>query len=255
MRNRAKRVPRAFTLIELLVVIAIIALLVSMLMPSLSRAKSITQATVSLTHVRQIGSWASMTSENNGGYVVYNGMPDPPLHSYDYYYQGLEKETVWSAQIAEDMGFNVVSSGNSLLKDPQYKKSRPATVADAGGNESLLEGCHVDYGLNAYMGGWARYYHSPEPRRLTELTSEVYLFAPGGKRLGEFWTPDDGYTAPYSENSYVSQFSWPWAWKPSILMTDVQAPFLFGDFHAEFVSWEQRDAMTNDELTRFYENP
>jgi len=57
---------KGFTLVELLVVVSIIALLISILLPTLSRAKEITKQMICSTHLSGIGkAWALYQSENN----------------------------------------------------------------------------------------------------------------------------------------------------------------------------------------------
>ena len=66
-----KRKNVGFTLIELLVVISIIALLVSILMPALNKAKQQATATVCLANIRSLTQGYIMYSDDNGGRIVY----------------------------------------------------------------------------------------------------------------------------------------------------------------------------------------
>src|SRR5262245_35363384 len=66
---------RAFTLIELLVVIAIIALLIAIIMLSLSSAKQTGIATKCLSQLRVLGQGKIMYSQNNEDVLVAGRLP------------------------------------------------------------------------------------------------------------------------------------------------------------------------------------
>ncbi|MHC4718208.1 MAG: type II secretion system protein [Planctomycetota bacterium] len=65
----SRRKGKAFTLVELLVVVAILALLITILMPSLNRAKVLAQTTICQTKLHNIGRAAMLYAADNNDMV------------------------------------------------------------------------------------------------------------------------------------------------------------------------------------------
>ena len=68
---------KGFTLVELLVVISIIALLISLLLPSLAKARKEAVSTVCLSNLRELGQATLEYSDSNRGAVIPYGWDFP----------------------------------------------------------------------------------------------------------------------------------------------------------------------------------
>ncbi|HVY70766.1 MAG TPA: type II secretion system protein [Verrucomicrobiae bacterium] len=77
------RLPEAFTLIELLVVIAIIAILASLLLPALARAKNKAFTARCLSNLKQFGITLNMYTADNTEHFPYSGRDWPQLPFVD----------------------------------------------------------------------------------------------------------------------------------------------------------------------------
>jgi prepilin-type N-terminal cleavage/methylation domain-containing protein/prepilin-type processing-associated H-X9-DG protein len=110
-----------FTLVELLVVISIIALLLSIIMPALGKARESARSLVCKSNLRGINMAASLWSEDNDGWAVGTswawpnpiGTIDNPssLQNYTNSVRGQEKRNIFACPSAKNAGFFGWSTG------------------------------------------------------------------------------------------------------------------------------------------------
>ncbi len=126
MKKNLKRRARAFTLIELLVVIGIIAILASMLLPSLNNARAMARQTACLSNLKQFGIAFTGYAADNGDYI-------PPI----------------AASSAMDNRFH------TLLEDSKYISRKMQYCPEMPTSSFVLFGV-VHYGINTslYDEGW-----------------------------------------------------------------------------------------------------
>ncbi len=115
---------RAFTLIELLVVIAIIAILASMLLPALARAKAKAQAIACLNNLKQWGLATQLYTTDHDDFLPRDGEPNP---------DGAATNVGWYIQLPQQLGLpryhdmlwrtnNRIDPGRSLWICPTNKR-------------------------------------------------------------------------------------------------------------------------------------
>lgn len=178
---------RAFTLIELLVVVSIVALLISILLPSLRQARSQAKGVLCLSRLRQLShGWHMYADENNdvilpGRYAKESGGTTNPANWYEVG-NGLKYRPRWVAAMGQQVGL--------------FAFNRPSTSDDRQDYDSTVYQCPVvpewtdernsAYGYNHQFLGNARktdgvFHHFPVKRTRIRSFSGTVL---GGDCMG-----------------------------------------------------------------------
>jgi len=164
---------RAFTLIELLVVIAIIALLISILLPSLSRARELSKRTVCSANLRGIGQAYYLYAQDDPGvFPALGGIPGFPPNTasegqvqlFDSKDRTTEPSTTGKPSTTVDM-WSVVRANNSTPK--QF--ICPSTIDNP--DRATDTTAYFDFGGSGNLSYGYQYQHDPN-RQIVGTSSE-----------------------------------------------------------------------------------
>lgn len=185
VRSRRGRLLRAFTLVELLVVIGIIALLISILLPALNKAREQGKQAACLSNMRQIGSAALMFANEHTQHVplggelwgnpLVNGTPfglhDPGQRYWSYYNEGTTTRVMpMNAALAPYLGQTGIHTDSAAnmttdLNNGNVRRvftcpsqaENPQTVTLIGTNTGWTgPNQYCSYGWNEEVIGWGQ---------------------------------------------------------------------------------------------------
>lgn len=226
----------AFTLVELLVVIGIIAVLISILLPSLAKARAAAVNVACQSNLRQLGIYALQYTIDSGGWLPVTGSAT----KNDAYAYSEMSPGPWAERLGIPNPSNVWPNYciAPILRCPSlYPQLQPNPVEKSGAWEAK-----ATYALNMYLGGWkAGWASAGQPSngypykslRVRQLNSEKYWFCDSsyavysnGWRCGGYINMQDGTMLPFSWMSSNAVPPHP----------GNSANFLMGDGHVENLS-------------------
>ena len=212
MKTRSK-LPRAFTLIELLVVIAIIAILASLLLPALAKAKERARQTTCISNVKQLAVAMFMWVDDNENKYPPRFPAPPAGPAYPCKpCRTLDPSTNWLGYIIENMG-----RASNAFVCPGDKGVPSSFTADPSLGRSVWQYELTSYCFNAvmtrvgspdgiiqpseaFMGAEIFSWHAPTIKRAAYFVdghSEVTADANIAKQCAPPAQPDPSYPGGY----------------------------------------------------------
>lgn len=179
---------QGFTLIELLVVIAIIAILASMVLPALSKAKQRAQGTQCVSNLRQFGLAWVMYAGDHDDRVPPNGNSQNPSWNLTYNTNAVWVRGLFQFDTPKSDDTNLVFLRTSHLAP--YLNSTEIWKCPSDKSTTKLGGKVYprvrSYAMNPYMTGYSDSDYETTPYQVFRRLSDVERYSPS-----EFWVLGD----------------------------------------------------------------
>ena len=135
-----KRFLKGFTLVELLVVIGIIALLISILLPALGKARAQANLAACASNLRNIGQWVSEYTAENKGYLPFGTEEVQSSPGTWAYWEWDDTISLMLGQPPDPNHPNACLTTSSILYDPEVSiyGTRAAHTCDYIANSRVL---------------------------------------------------------------------------------------------------------------------